>query len=136
MSRRRLLENRIQCFLLQDLYAGIEHRHTAEVYQCLKLITVPGCQRIMRYAFDYCVSHGRKRLTCVTKSNIMKLTDGVFQQVIALARSSISCSSPPSLALSFYSCPLLVGFYYLIYTRTPERARVFLCPLDQRETDC
>ena len=35
----------------------------------------------MRYAFEYCVSHGRKRLTCVTKSNIMKLTDGAFQQV-------------------------------------------------------
>jgi isocitrate dehydrogenase len=63
----------------EDLYAGIEHRHTAEVMQCLKLITVPGCERILRYAFEYCVSHGRKKLTCVTKSNIMKLTDGIFQ---------------------------------------------------------
>ena len=65
----------------EDLYAGIEHRHTAEVYQCLKIITLPGCERIMRYAFDYCIAHGRKMLTCVTKSNIMKLTDGLFQSV-------------------------------------------------------
>ena len=65
----------------EDLYAGIEHRHTNEVLQCIKLITIPGCERIMRYAFEYCLSHGRQRLTCVTKSNIMKLTDGAFQQV-------------------------------------------------------
>lgn len=65
----------------EDLYAGIEHRHTAEVLQCIKLITIPGCERIMRYAFEYCMTHGRKRLTCVTKSNIMKLTDGAFQQI-------------------------------------------------------
>ena len=65
----------------EDLYAGIEHRHTAEVMQCLKLITVPGCERIIRYAFEYCRTQKRKRLTCVTKSNIMKLTDGTFQQV-------------------------------------------------------
>jgi isocitrate dehydrogenase len=65
----------------EDLYAGIEHRHTNEVLQCIKLITIPGCERIMRYAFEYCLTHGRKRLTCVTKSNIMKLTDGAFQQV-------------------------------------------------------
>jgi isocitrate dehydrogenase len=44
----------------EDLYAGIEHRHTAEVMQCLKLITVPGCERIIRYAFDYCRAQRRK----------------------------------------------------------------------------
>lgn len=65
----------------EDLYAGIEHRHTAEVMQCIKLISVPGCERIIRYAFEYCVAQNRKRLTCVTKSNIMKLTDGMFQSI-------------------------------------------------------
>ena len=65
----------------EDLYAGIEHRQTEEVYQCLKLITRPGCERICRYAFEYAVAHGRRKVTCMTKDNIMKLTDGLFHKV-------------------------------------------------------
>jgi len=65
----------------EDLYAGIEHRQTNEVYQCLKLITRPGCERIVRYAFEYARAYGRKKVTCMTKDNIMKLTDGLFHQV-------------------------------------------------------
>ena len=65
----------------EDLYAGIEHRQTDEVYQCLKLITRPGCERICRYAFAHARAHGRKRVTCMTKDNIMKLTDGLFHAV-------------------------------------------------------
>lgn len=65
----------------EDTYAGIEHRQSDEVYQCLKLITRPGCERISRYAFDYARANGRKRLTCMSKDNIMKLTDGLFHQV-------------------------------------------------------
>jgi isocitrate dehydrogenase len=65
----------------EDLYAGIEHRQTEEVYQCLKLITRPGCERIVRYAFEYAKQQNRKRVTCFIKDNIMKLTDGLFHQV-------------------------------------------------------
>lgn len=65
----------------EDTYAGIEHRQTDEVYQCLKLITRPGCERIVRYAFEYAKSHDRKKVTCMTKDNIMKLTDGLFRKV-------------------------------------------------------
>jgi isocitrate dehydrogenase len=65
----------------EDLYAGIEHRQTEEVYQCLKLITRPGCERIIRYAFEYAKQQNRKRVTCFVKDNIMKLTDGLFHQV-------------------------------------------------------
>jgi isocitrate dehydrogenase len=65
----------------EDLYAGIEHRQTDEVFQCLKLITRPGCEKIIRYAFDYARDHGRKKVTCMTKDNIMKMTDGLFHQV-------------------------------------------------------
>ena len=65
----------------EDTYAGIEHRQTGEVVQCLKLITRPGCERICRYAFEYARAHGRRKVTCMTKSNIMKLTDGLFQRV-------------------------------------------------------
>lgn len=65
----------------EDLYAGIEHRQTDEVYQCLKIISRPGCERIVRYAFEYAKLHGRKKVTCFTKDNIMKMTDGLFHQV-------------------------------------------------------
>ncbi len=65
----------------EDLYAGIEHRQTDEVYQCLKLITRPGCEKIIRYAFEYAVRYNRKKVTCFTKDNIMKMTDGLFHKV-------------------------------------------------------
>jgi isocitrate dehydrogenase len=65
----------------EDLYAGIEHRQTQDVYQCLKLITRPGCEKIMRYAFEYAKAHGRKKVTCFSKDNIMKMTDGLFHKV-------------------------------------------------------
>jgi isocitrate dehydrogenase len=55
----------------EDLYAGIEHRQTDEVMQCLKLITRPGCERIVRYAFEYARRHTRGKVTCFTKDNIM-----------------------------------------------------------------
>ncbi len=65
----------------EDLYAGIEHRQTQDVYQCLKLITRPGCEKIVRYAFEYAKAYGRKKVTCMVKDNIMKITDGLFHQV-------------------------------------------------------
>lgn len=65
----------------EDLYAGIEHRQTQEVYQCLKLITRPGCEKIIRFAFEYARNAGRKKVTCMQKDNIMKLTDGLFHKV-------------------------------------------------------
>jgi isocitrate dehydrogenase len=65
----------------EDLYAGIEHQQTDEVVQCLKLISRPGCEKIVRYAFEYAKQQNRKRVTCFTKDNIMKQTDGLFHQV-------------------------------------------------------
>ncbi len=65
----------------EDLYAGIEHQQTDEVVQCLKLISRPGSEKIVRYAFEYAKQYGRKKVTCFTKDNIMKQTDGLFHQV-------------------------------------------------------
>jgi len=65
----------------EDLYAGIEHQQTDEVVQCLKLISRPGCEKIVRYAFEYAKQQNRKKVTCFTKDNIMKQTDGLFHQV-------------------------------------------------------
>mgnify|MGYP006146135231 FL=1 len=64
----------------EDLYAGIEHRQTNEVYQCLKVISQPGSEKIIRYAFEYAKKYGRKKVTCMTKDNIMKLADGLFHK--------------------------------------------------------
>ncbi|GIV34907.1 MAG: isocitrate dehydrogenase [Chitinophagales bacterium] len=65
----------------EDLYAGIEHQQTDEVVQCLKLISRPGSEKIIRYAFEYARQQNRKKVTCFTKDNIMKQTDGLFHQV-------------------------------------------------------
>jgi isocitrate dehydrogenase len=65
----------------EDLYAGIEHRQTDQVYQCLRIITRPGSERIIRYAFEYARAYGRKKVACFTKDNIMRLTDGLFHKV-------------------------------------------------------
>ena len=65
----------------EDLYAGIEHRQSEDIFQCLKLLTRSGTERIVRYAFEYAVKNGRKKVTCMTKDNIMKLADGMFHKV-------------------------------------------------------
>ncbi|MBI2275001.1 MAG: NADP-dependent isocitrate dehydrogenase [Bacteroidetes bacterium] len=65
----------------EDLYAGIEHQQTDEVVQCLKLISRPGTEKIIRYAFEYAKAYNRKKVTCFTKDNIMKMTDGLFHKV-------------------------------------------------------
>ena len=65
----------------EDLYAGIEHRQTEDSCQALKLITRSGTERIVRYAFEYAVRNARKKVSCITKDNIMKLTDGMFHKV-------------------------------------------------------
>ncbi|GAA4456396.1 NADP-dependent isocitrate dehydrogenase [Nibrella saemangeumensis] len=65
----------------EDLYAGIEYRQTEQVYHCLKIVSRPGCEKIIRYAFEYAHAYGRKKVTCLSKDNIMKMTDGLFHRV-------------------------------------------------------
>ncbi len=65
----------------EDLYAGIEHRQTLQSYQTLKLVTRQGCENIIKYAFEYAVKNNRKKVSCFSKDNIMKLTDGLFHKV-------------------------------------------------------
>lgn len=65
----------------EDLYAGIEHRHTDDVVQCLKIMSYPGSEKIIRYAFEYARANGRKKVSCFSKDNIMKLTDGMFHKL-------------------------------------------------------
>lgn len=65
----------------EDLYAGIEYQSSHDAVHAIKLITRSGCERIVRYAFDYAVKNGRKKVTCMSKDNIMKQVDGLFHQV-------------------------------------------------------
>jgi isocitrate dehydrogenase len=65
----------------EDCYAGMEYQLSPEVMECLKLISRPGSEKIVRYAFEYARRHNRKKVTCFTKDNIMKMTDGLFHKV-------------------------------------------------------
>jgi len=49
--------------------------------ECLKLISRPGSEKIVRFAFEYAKQNGRKKVTCFTKDNIMKMTDGLFHAI-------------------------------------------------------
>ena len=65
----------------EDLYGGIEYRQSQDVMASLKLISRPGTERIVRFAFEYALANGRKHVTCMTKDNIMKMSDGLFHKV-------------------------------------------------------
>lgn len=65
---------------VEDLYAGIEYMSTPGVAQCLKLISAKGCEKIVRLAFELAVAEGRRSVTCVTKANIMKLSEGMLKR--------------------------------------------------------
>lgn len=65
----------------EDIYGGIEYRHTQDVVESVKIISRPGCERIIRYAFEYARANGRKKVTCMAKDNIMKMADGLFRRV-------------------------------------------------------
>ncbi len=65
----------------EDLYAGIEYRQSPGIYSAMKLLSESGTKRIVRYAFEYAVKNNRKKVTCMVKDNIMKITDGMFHRV-------------------------------------------------------
>jgi isocitrate dehydrogenase len=70
---------------VEDLYAGIEHMQTPDVAQCLKLISRLGCTRVSRTALELARAEGRTKVAVSTKSNIMKMTEGLLQREFAAA---------------------------------------------------
>ncbi len=64
---------------VEDLYAGIEHMQTPGVAQTLKLISRKGCEKIVRFAFELARAEGRHTVTCATKANIMKFSEGMLK---------------------------------------------------------
>src|SRR5580698_9169494 len=65
---------------VEDLYAGIEYMQTPGVAECLKLISRKGCEKIVRLAFELAKAEGRKKVHCASKSNIMKMTEGLLKR--------------------------------------------------------
>lgn len=65
---------------VEDLYAGIEYMQSPDVAECLKLISRHGCEKIIRLAFEFAKSEGRKLVHCATKANIMKATEGLMKR--------------------------------------------------------
>lgn len=75
---------------VEDLYAGVEHMQTPSVAQCLKLISRKGCEKIVRLAFELARAESRKKVHCATKSNIMKLTEGMLKRTFEDVASDYS----------------------------------------------
>lgn len=65
----------------EDLYAGIEHKIGDDAAESIKIITRKASERICDFAFKYATKNNRKKVTCVHKANIMKLSDGLFLEV-------------------------------------------------------
>jgi isocitrate dehydrogenase len=65
----------------EDVYGGIEYRQTQQMTEALKLISRPGTEKIVRFAFEYARANLRKKVTCFAKDNILKITDGLFHKV-------------------------------------------------------
>ncbi|KAF3361976.1 Isocitrate dehydrogenase [NADP] [Chlamydiales bacterium STE3] len=65
----------------EDLYTGIEYRQTQDTVHALKIISRPGSEKIIRYAFEYALANNRKKVTCFIKDNILKLSDGLFHKI-------------------------------------------------------
>jgi isocitrate dehydrogenase len=70
---------------VEDLYAGIEYMQTPGVAQTLKLISVKGSEKIVRFAFEYARSEGRTKVACATKANIMKFSEGTIKRAFEKA---------------------------------------------------
>ena len=65
----------------EDSYSGIEYRNSGEMIEALKFISRPGTERICRFAFEYARKHDRRSITCMTKDNILKMSDGLFHRI-------------------------------------------------------
>ena len=65
----------------EDLYVGVEKQIDADTVHATKIITRKASTRIITDAFEYARLHGRKKVTCVHKANILKMSDGLFLEV-------------------------------------------------------
>ena len=102
----------------ESLYAGIEYRQTRDTCHSVKLLSRTGTELIVRYAFEYAMANGRKKVTCLVKDNIMKITDGLFHQVFDRIGKEY-----PSIAKE----SLIVDIGMARIADTPEKFDVVVC---------
>lgn len=102
----------------ESLYAGIEYRQTRDTCHSVKLLSRTGTELIVRYAFEYAKANGRKKVTCLVKDNIMKITDGLFHQVFKLIGEEY-----PEIAKE----SLIVDIGMARIADTPEKYDVVVC---------
>ena len=103
----------------EDLYAGVEHMVGKDAAESIKIFTREGCRRILKFAFDYAVQNGRKRVTAVHKANIMKCTDGMF-----LAEAREMALQYPNLVFD----DLIVDACCMNLVQNPEKYDVMVMP--------
>lgn len=103
----------------EDLYAGIEYMIGSDVAQSIKVFTRKGCERVIRFAFEYAVKEGRRKVTAVHKANIMKCTDGMF---LSIARN-ISSEYP---SIEFEE--MIIDAMCMRLVQTPENYDVLVLP--------
>ena len=103
----------------EDLYAGFERQVDENTAESIKLITRNASERICRFAFEYAVKNGRKEVCCVTKANIMKLSDGLFLECFR----KISHDYP-----SILTREILVDNLCMQLVQNPERFDVLVLP--------
>lgn len=103
---------------VEDLYAGIEYLQTPGVAECLKIITEPGCERILRLAFSLVRAEGRKKLACSTKANIMKATEGMMKRVFERITPEYPDVEPSHLIIDNCAHQLVIA---------PEQFDVIVC---------
>ena len=103
----------------EDLYAGIEYMIGSDVAQSIKVFTRKGCERIIRFAFEYAVNERRRKVTAVHKANIMKCTDGMF---LSIARN-ISSEYP---SIEFEE--MIIDAMCMRLVQAPENYDVLVLP--------
>ena len=89
----------------EDLYAGIEYQPHRRSHVVPEAHFAPGCEKIVRYAFEYARQYNRKKVTCFTKDNIMKMTDGLFHKIFDEIARRISRHSKKSTGSSTSAPP-------------------------------
>ncbi|WP_284944944.1 NADP-dependent isocitrate dehydrogenase [Acidisoma cladoniae] len=94
---------------VEDLYTGIEHMQTAGAAQCLKLITEPGSERIIRLAFALTQAEARSRLVCATKANIMKMTEGMMKRVFERVSPEYASVTPTHMIIDNCAHQLVIA---------------------------
>jgi isocitrate dehydrogenase (NAD+) len=103
----------------EGLYSGIENEITEGVVTSLKVATEKACRRIARFAFDYAVERGRRKVTAIHKANIMKMSDGLFLRCAREVREELSPDVEYEELIIDNACMQLV--------RDPHRYDVLLC---------